>query len=53
LRRIAKFRVRAIEAKGPDRDRLYEHHATARPEFRDYPKQITRTIPVFTLERID
>ena len=48
-----KFRARATEVTGAERDRLYERHATERPEFRDYPQMVERTIPVFTLERID
>ncbi len=48
-----KFRARAVEAVGSERDRLYTQHASERPEFRDYPGMVTRTIPVFTLERID
>ncbi len=47
-----KFRARATEATGAERDRLYEQHATERPEFRDYPRMVERVIPVFTLERI-
>jgi deazaflavin-dependent oxidoreductase (nitroreductase family) len=49
-----KFRARATVVEGgAERDRLYEQHATERPEFREYPKKVTRTIPVITLERID
>jgi deazaflavin-dependent oxidoreductase (nitroreductase family) len=47
-----KFRARAVEAQGDEAARLYEQHATERPEFREYPKKVTRRIPVFTLERI-
>jgi len=46
------FQARATEVTGAERDRLYDQHAEERPEFRDYPSQTTRVIPVFTLERI-
>jgi deazaflavin-dependent oxidoreductase (nitroreductase family) len=46
------FRVRASEATGAERDRLYAQHAEERAEFRDYPSQTSRVIPVFTLERL-
>jgi deazaflavin-dependent oxidoreductase (nitroreductase family) len=46
------FRVRAAEATGAERQRLYSQHAEERPEFRDYPTKTTRVIPVFTLERL-
>lgn len=46
------FKARATEVTGAERDRLYDQHAEERPEFRDYPSQTTRVIPVFTLERI-
>ena len=46
------FRVRATEATGAKRQRLYDQHAQERPEFRDYPSKTTRVIPVFTLERV-
>lgn len=47
------FQVRATEATGAERDRLYTQHAEERPEFRDYPNQTKRTIPVFTLDRLN
>ncbi len=46
------FRVRAAEARGAERDRLWEQHATERPEFRDYPTKTTRVIPVLVLDRL-
>jgi deazaflavin-dependent oxidoreductase (nitroreductase family) len=46
------FQVRATEVTGAERDRLYQQHAEERPEFKDYPSQTTRVIPVFTLERL-
>jgi deazaflavin-dependent oxidoreductase (nitroreductase family) len=47
------FAVRATEARGAERDRLWEQHAAERPEFRDYPTKTTRVIPVLVLERQD
>ena len=47
-----KFRVRATEATGDERQRLYDQHAQERAEFRDYPTKTTRVIPVFTLDRL-
>ena len=47
-----KFMVRATEATGSERQRLYHQHAEERPEFRDYPNKTRRVIPVFTLERL-
>ena len=47
-----KFHVRATPiARGPERDRLYEQHASHMPGFRDYPTKTTRVIPVVVLER--
>ena len=46
------FKVRATEATGAERQRLYDQHAEERAEFRDYPKKTKRVIPVFTLERL-
>jgi len=45
--------VRASVAKGSERDRLYEAHASAMPHlgFREYPKRTKRVIPVVLLER--
>ena len=47
------FRVRATEATGVERQRLYDQHALERAEFRDYPNMTTRVIPVLTLDRLD
>ncbi len=47
------FRVRATEMHGAERDRLWEEHATERPEFRDYPARTTRVIPILVLDRLD
>ena len=48
-----KFRVRATEVTGAERDRMYGQRAEERPEFKDYPNQTTRVIPVFTLDRLN
>ena len=46
-----KFRAKATPvARGPERRRLYDQHATINPGFKDYEKNTTRVIPVFTLE---
>ena len=36
---------------GPERDRLYDAHATLMPGFRDYVRKTNRVIPVVVLER--
>lgn len=46
------YRVRATEATGVERDRLYEVVAAALPMFRHYAARTTRIIPVFVLERL-
>jgi deazaflavin-dependent oxidoreductase (nitroreductase family) len=46
------FKVRATETHGAERDRLWNQHATERPEFRDYPNKTSRKIPVFVLDRL-
>ncbi len=51
---IERVRVHAQPiAKGPERDRLYEAHASLMPGFREYPKKTKRIIPVVVLERMD
>jgi deazaflavin-dependent oxidoreductase (nitroreductase family) len=47
-----EFRARAIVTSGPERDRLWEQHATELPGFREYPKLTDRVIPMVLLERI-
>ena len=42
--------VEATMAAGPERDRLYAQHAAIMPQFNDYAKNTTRTIPVVVLE---
>ena len=43
--------VRASEATGPERDRLWEDHVAELPEFGEYPKKTDRVIPMIVLER--
>ncbi|HET9614119.1 MAG TPA: nitroreductase family deazaflavin-dependent oxidoreductase [Candidatus Limnocylindrales bacterium] len=45
------FPVRAREATGPERDRLWNDHVAQLPEFGEYPKKTDRVIPMFVLER--
>ena len=45
------FQVVAREAKGDERQRLYDEHATLYPEFAAYPGKTSRVIPVLVLER--
>lgn len=46
-----RFTVRAVEARGAERDRLFDAQARLMPQFNEYKKTTTRTIPVFMLER--
>jgi deazaflavin-dependent oxidoreductase (nitroreductase family) len=48
-----KFKARAAEAKGAERQRLLEAQAGLMPFFNDYQKKTRRQIPVLTLTRID
>jgi len=48
-----KFRAGATVTSGAERDRLWNHHAEERPEFREYPKMTDRVIPMILLDRID
>jgi deazaflavin-dependent oxidoreductase (nitroreductase family) len=45
------IRVRATEATGAERDRLWNDHVAALPEFGEYPKKTSRVIPMLVLER--
>ncbi|HLZ09645.1 MAG TPA: nitroreductase family deazaflavin-dependent oxidoreductase, partial [Chloroflexota bacterium] len=45
-----KLTVRATEAKGAERDRLYAAHAAVLPQFKDYETKTSRKIPVVVLE---
>jgi deazaflavin-dependent oxidoreductase (nitroreductase family) len=48
-----RFTARATAIpEGPERDRLYAHHAELMPGFRDYEHKTERTIPVVVLEPI-
>lgn len=47
------FTATASVASPGERERLWAHHITERPEFADYPEKSGRTIPVVTLQRID
>ena len=46
------FKARASVTEGAERDRLWNQHATERPEFRDYPNKTTRVIPMIVLDPI-
>lgn len=48
-----EVRVRASEATGAERDRLWNDHVAQLPEFGEYPKKTNRVIPMFVLERAD
>lgn len=45
------FNASAMVTEGEERERLWDQHATERPEFRDYPQKTSRVIPVIVLER--
>lgn len=47
-----KFAARAVEVTGAERDRIYATQAARSPQFGEYAKNTTRTIPVIALERI-
>jgi deazaflavin-dependent oxidoreductase (nitroreductase family) len=48
----ATFLIRAKEATGAERDRLWNDHVAAHPEFGEYPSKTDRTIPVLLIERV-
>lgn len=48
---VGKFKVRAIETKGEERERLFNQHASQYPVFNSYKAKTTRQIPVFILEK--
>ena len=50
---IETFEVRASEAKGEERDRLYAERVAIAPGFGDYERMTSRKIPVIILERTD
>lgn len=43
--------ARATVVDDAERQRLWDRHVEARPEFADYPEKSGRVIPVITLER--
>jgi deazaflavin-dependent oxidoreductase (nitroreductase family) len=45
------FEVRASEAEGEERDRLYAERVAIAPGFGEYERQTTRKIPVMILKR--
>ena len=47
-----KFKARATEAKGAERDRLFAAQAKLMPQFNEYQKKTNRRIPVLGLERV-
>jgi hypothetical protein len=46
------FEVRAREAEGDERDRIYAERVAIAPGFGEYERQTSRKIPVMILERI-
>jgi deazaflavin-dependent oxidoreductase (nitroreductase family) len=48
-----KIPVRAIVTEGSERDRLWNDHVAALPEFGAYPDKTDRVIPMILLERVD
>jgi deazaflavin-dependent oxidoreductase (nitroreductase family) len=47
-----RFKARATEAKGAERDRLFAVQAKLMPQFNEYQKKTNRKIPVLVLERV-
>jgi deazaflavin-dependent oxidoreductase (nitroreductase family) len=47
-----KFKAKAAEVKGAERDRLFEAQAKMMPQFNEYQKKTARKIPVLALERV-
>ena len=48
-----KFKARAAQVSGAERQRLFDAQARIMPFFNDYQKKTRREIPVLTLTRID
>jgi len=44
--------VEAVEVSGAERDRIFEAQKAASPQFAEYEKNTTRTIPVVALRRV-
>ncbi|HYM65129.1 MAG TPA: nitroreductase family deazaflavin-dependent oxidoreductase [Candidatus Sulfotelmatobacter sp.] len=47
-----KFKAKATNTTGEERERLYNQHAEEYPQFHEYRKKTSREIPVFLLEKI-
>ena len=47
-----KFKAKAAEVKGVERDRLFEAQAKMMPQFNEYQKKTSRKIPVLVLVRV-
>lgn len=47
-----KLEVRAVEAEGEERSRIWADRVAIAPGFRDYQRRTSRRIPVMILERI-
>lgn len=43
------FPARAVEVRGPERDAIYDRQSAVRPQFAEYQRKTTRTIPVVEL----
>ena len=48
-----KYKARATQMSGAERQRLFDAQAKLMPFFKDYEKKTKRQIPVLTLTRID
>jgi deazaflavin-dependent oxidoreductase (nitroreductase family) len=48
-----KFKARAAQTSGAERQRLFDAQARLMPFFHDYQKKTKRQIPVLTLTRVD
>jgi len=46
------FQARATVAAEPERTRLFEQHATSRPNFAEFQGKTTRRLPVVVLEQV-
>ena len=46
-----RYRARAVEVTGAERDALYARQVEALPQFDNYRNATTRVIPVVVLER--
>ena len=48
-----KYKAKATQVSGPERDRLFAAQAKLMPFFSDYQNKTNRQIPLLTLTRID